>query len=81
MVCRQTLAKPSIKAVEEGEVRFVPKHWENTYYGCEISNHGVSRDKFGGVIKFRRYGPDGEIFVEMTGEEARKAASSLWNRG
>ncbi len=27
-----TLAKPAIKAVEEGRTVFVPKQWENTYY-------------------------------------------------
>ncbi|VAX16218.1 Valyl-tRNA synthetase [hydrothermal vent metagenome] len=26
------LAEPAIKAVEDGRVRFVPKHWENTYF-------------------------------------------------
>ncbi|MEK6661317.1 MAG: valine--tRNA ligase, partial [candidate division NC10 bacterium] len=28
----QPLAEPAIRAVEEGRVRFVPKHWENTYF-------------------------------------------------
>ena len=28
----QPLAEPAIRAVEEGQVRFVPKHWENTYF-------------------------------------------------
>ncbi|MGB0631166.1 MAG: valine--tRNA ligase, partial [Alphaproteobacteria bacterium] len=28
----EELAKPAIKAVENGDIRFVPKHWENTYY-------------------------------------------------
>jgi valyl-tRNA synthetase len=28
----QPLADPAIRAVEEGRVRFVPKHWENTYF-------------------------------------------------
>ena len=28
----ETLAKPSIEAVEKGDIRFVPKHWENTYF-------------------------------------------------
>jgi valyl-tRNA synthetase len=26
------LAEPGIKAVEQGEVRFIPKNWENTYF-------------------------------------------------
>ncbi|HZY32113.1 MAG TPA: valine--tRNA ligase, partial [Candidatus Methylomirabilis sp.] len=28
----QPLAEPAIRAVEEGKVRFVPNHWENTYF-------------------------------------------------
>ncbi|HCH55896.1 MAG TPA: valine--tRNA ligase, partial [Rhodospirillaceae bacterium] len=28
----ETLAKPAIEAVEKGDIRFVPKHWENTYF-------------------------------------------------
>ena len=28
----QPLAGPAIRAVEEGRIRFIPKHWENTYF-------------------------------------------------
>ena len=28
----QPLAEPAIRAVEEGRIRFIPKHWENTYF-------------------------------------------------
>jgi len=28
----QPLADPAIKAVEDGEIRFVPQHWEKTYF-------------------------------------------------
>ena len=28
----QPLADPAIKAVEDGDIRFVPKHWEKTYF-------------------------------------------------
>ena len=74
----ETLARPSIKAVEEGEVRFVPKHWENTYYEWmrNIQPWCVSRQIWWGHQIPAWYGPDGEIFVEMTGEEARKAAEA-----
>ena len=74
----ETLARPSIKAVEKGEVRFVPKHWENTYYEWmrNIQPWCVSRQIWWGHQIPAWYGPDGEIFVEMTGEEARKAAEA-----
>ncbi|MDX8390045.1 MAG: valine--tRNA ligase [Mariprofundaceae bacterium] len=31
-VAIQELADPAIKAVEDGEIRFVPQHWQKTYY-------------------------------------------------
>ncbi|NOR72243.1 MAG: valine--tRNA ligase, partial [Mariprofundaceae bacterium] len=31
-VAIQELADPAIKAVEDGEIRFVPQHWEKTYF-------------------------------------------------
>ncbi len=31
-VAIQDLADPAIKAVEDGDIRFVPKHWEKTYF-------------------------------------------------
>ncbi|MEC8087642.1 MAG: valine--tRNA ligase [Pseudomonadota bacterium] len=74
----ETLARPSIKAVEEGQVRFVPKHWENTYYEWmrNIQPWCVSRQIWWGHQIPAWYGPDGEIFVEMTGEDACKAAQA-----
>ncbi len=31
-VAIQELADPAIKAVEDGDIRFVPRHWEKTYF-------------------------------------------------
>jgi valyl-tRNA synthetase len=28
----ETMAKPAIEAIEKGTTKFVPKHWENTYF-------------------------------------------------
>jgi len=46
----EPLAAPSIKAVEEGKTRFVPKQWENTYYAWmrDIRDWCISRQLWWG---------------------------------
>ena len=72
------LAKPAIEAVEKGDIRFVPKHWENTYFEWmrNIQPWCISRQIWWGHQIPAWYGPDGEIFVEMTEEEAQAAADA-----
>lgn len=72
----KTLAKPAIEAVEDGRMRFVPKHWENTYFEWmrNIQPWCVSRQIWWGHQIPAWYGPDGTPFVEMTEEEALAAA-------
>jgi len=71
-----TLAKPAIEAVEDGRTQFVPKHWENTYFQWmrNIQPWCVSRQIWWGHQIPAWYGPDGQIFVELTEAEARAAA-------
>jgi len=73
----KTLAEPAIRAVEEGRVRFVPEQWTKTYYEWmrNIQPWCVSRQIWWGHQIPAWYGPDGTIFVEMTEEDARAAAS------
>jgi len=50
------LAEPAIKAVEDGDIRFVPDNWKNTYYdsiGCTILRIGASHVRSGGDIASR----------------------------
>ena len=72
------LAEPAIKAVEDGDIRFVPKQWENTYFDWmrNIQPWCISRQIWWGHQIPAWYGPDGEIFVEMTEEEAQAAADT-----
>jgi len=44
------LAEPAIRSVEEGQVRFVPKHWENTYFAWmrDIKDWCISRQLWWG---------------------------------
>ncbi len=46
----QPLAEPAIRAVEEGRIRFVPKHWENTYFAWmrNIKDWCISRQLWWG---------------------------------
>ena len=71
-----TLAKPAIEAVRSGRTVFVPRHWERTYFEWmeNIQPWCVSRQLWWGHQIPAWYGPDGEIFVERTEEDARSAA-------
>ncbi len=71
-----TLAKPAIASVREGRTVFVPKNWEKTYFEWmeNIQPWCISRQLWWGHRIPAWYGPDGEIFVEESEEEAEAAA-------
>jgi len=71
-----TLAKPAIKAVEEGRTMFVPKQWENTYYDWmrNIQPWCISRQLWWGHQIPAWYGPDGKVFVAYGEAEAQAQA-------
>jgi valyl-tRNA synthetase len=77
-----TLAKPAIEAVKSGKTVFVPKHWERTYFEWmeNIQPWCVSRQLWWGHQIPAWYGPDGEIFVERTEEEAQSAAEAHYGK-
>ncbi|MDR1475607.1 MAG: valine--tRNA ligase [Holosporales bacterium] len=70
------LATEALRAVEDGEIRFVPKNWENTYFDWmrNIKPWCISRQIWWGHQIPARYGPDGEIFVADCDEEAQTLA-------
>ena len=72
----KTLAQPALKAVEDGDTVFEPKHWEKTYFEWlrNIEPWCVSRQLWWGHRIPAWFGPDGSIFVEETEEEAYAAA-------
>jgi len=72
----EKLAGPAIDAVESGRVKFVPKQWESTYFEWmrNIQPWCISRQIWWGHQIPAWYGPDGEIFVAMTEDEAQVAA-------
>ena len=71
-----TLAKPAIEAVERGEIVFVPRQWENTFFAWmrEIQPWCISRQLWWGHQIPAWFAPDGKVFVELSEEEAHDAA-------
>ena len=71
-----TLAGPAIEAVESGQVVFVPKQWEKTYFEWmrNIQPWCISRQLWWGHQIPAWYGPDGHIFVADSEAAAHEAA-------
>src|SRR3546814_15710650 len=74
----KALAQPAIRAVEQGATRFVPRHWENTYFEWmrNIQPWCISRQIWWGHRIPDWYGPDGHIFVEENGGAAGEVGSA-----
>jgi valyl-tRNA synthetase len=77
-----TLAKPALKAVEQGQTKFVPQHWGNTYFEWlrNIQPWCISRQLWWGHRIPVWYGPDGKAFVALSAEEALKEATSFYKK-
>ena len=78
----EVLAKPATEAIEDGRIKFVPKNWENTYFEWmrNIQPWCISRQLWWGHRVPAWFGPDGEIFVEETEEEALAAAKAHFGK-
>jgi valyl-tRNA synthetase len=76
----ERLAGPAITAVEQGRTKFVPKQWENTYYEWmrNIQPWCISRQIWWGHQIPAWFGPEGDIFVAETVEEAQVAANEAY---
>ena len=64
-VAVQSLADPAIKAVENGDIQFVPKNWENTYFAWmrDIQDWCISRQLWWGHRIPAWYDDAGNIYV------------------
>jgi valyl-tRNA synthetase len=60
-----TLAGPAIHAVESGQIEFVPRQWENTYFAWmrDIRDWCISRQLWWGHRIPAWYSADGDIYV------------------
>lgn len=76
------LATRAIKVVEDGEVRFYPKFWENTYleWMRNIEPWCISRQLWWGHQIPAWYGPDGHVFVENDEETAINKARAYYGK-
>ncbi len=72
----KTLAQPAIKAVEQGDTTFEPASYSKIYFEWlrNIEPWCISRQLWWGHQIPAWYGPDGEIFVAETEDDARAAA-------
>ena len=61
----KTLAQPAIAAVENGDIQFVPKQWENTYFAWmrDIQDWCISRQLWWGHRIPAWYDEQGNIYV------------------
>ena len=61
----RALAGPAIRAVEEGDIEFVPRQWENTYFAWmrDIQDWCISRQLWWGHRIPAWYDPEGNIYV------------------
>jgi valyl-tRNA synthetase len=73
-VAIEELAKPAIAAVENGDIEFVPKNWENTYFSWmrDIQDWCISRQLWWGHRIPAWYDSDGNIYVGHDEAEVRK---------
>ena len=79
----ESIAGRAIKAVERGDVRFVPPQWVNTWnhWMGDIQDWCISRQLWWGHQIPAWYGSGGEIFVGRDENEARSKADSAGYRG
>ena len=77
-----TLAKEAIRVVENGDMQFVPKNYEKTYFEWmrNIQPWCISRQLWWGHQMPIWYAPDGTIFCEESEEEAYKAAEKHFGK-
>lgn len=70
------LAKEAIRVVEEGEIKFVPENWSNTYYDWmrNIEDWCISRQIWWGHRIPAWYDDAGNIYVANSAEEAQQQA-------
>lgn len=76
------LAVEAMRVVENGEMEFVPKNYEKTYFEWmrNIQPWCISRQLWWGHQMPIWYGPDETIFCEETEEEAQAAADGHYGK-
>jgi valyl-tRNA synthetase len=70
----EPLAKPSIEAVRDGRIKFIPENWSKTYYNWmeDIQDWCISRQIWWGHRIPAWYDADGNIYVAKDIDDARQ---------
>lgn len=73
-VAVESLAKPAIAAVENGDIQFVPKNYENMYFSWmrDLQDWCISRQLWWGHRIPAWYDEAGNVYVARSEAEARK---------
>lgn len=68
------LAEPAVKAVENGDIKFVPKQYENMYFAWmrDVQDWCISRQLWWGHRIPAWYDNDGNVYVARTEAEVRE---------
>ncbi|QBQ55624.1 valine--tRNA ligase [Nitrosococcus wardiae] len=68
------LAEPAIKAVENGQIRFIPENWNKVYFEWmrNIQDWCISRQIWWGHRIPAWYDPDGKVYVAPTEAQVRQ---------
>jgi len=76
------LARASIRAVEEGRIRFVPEHWRHTFFEWmhNIQDWCISRQIWWGHRIPAWYDGEGNIYVARSPEQAHAQAKAIHGR-
>jgi len=74
----EPLAKEAIKVVEDGDIKFVPENWSNTYFEWmrNIEDWCISRQIWWGHRIPAWYDQEGNVFVANSIEEAQTQAGA-----
>jgi len=81
----EPLAREAIAAVEDGRTQFVPETWTKTYFNWmrNIQDWCVSRQLWWGhriPAWYPEAGPEGDVFVARTEDEAKAQARAKYGR-
>ncbi|MDR0674102.1 MAG: valine--tRNA ligase [Zoogloeaceae bacterium] len=79
----KSITKKALEVVRNGEIRFYPENWANTYnqWLCNIQDWCISRQLWWGHQIPAWYGKNGELFVAHDEEEARRKAKAAGYEG
>jgi valyl-tRNA synthetase len=78
----EPLAKEALEVVRNGKVKILPKRWEKVYYNWldNIRDWCISRQIWWGHRIPAYYGPDEELFVAASAEEAQEKAKAHYGK-